>query len=159
MSFKLPFLAYILIGVGLFLGGAAYLQFSSAPLQEPVLEEETALVDEQESEGEESENELEEEGPAEPPTTTTPSKPAPAEDDGTYSMTEVRTHTSASSCWTVINGKVYDLTSWISRHPGGKSAITGLCGKDGTASFESEHEGDSKAESRLSSFLLGPLAP
>ncbi len=155
MSFKLPFLAYILIGVGLFLGGAAYLQFSQEPLQESVAEEETEPVAEQEPE--ETVQEVEEESPTENPVTPTPSKPAPVEDDGTYSMTEVRAHASASSCWTVINGNVYDLTSWISRHPGGKSAITGLCGKDGTASFESEHEGDSKAESRLGGFLLGPL--
>jgi cytochrome b involved in lipid metabolism len=75
-----------------------------------------------------------------------------------YTMAMVKTHASEASCWTVISGNVYDLTKWISQHPGGSGAIKSLCGTDGTAGFLGQHEGKSKPASRLSGYLLGPLA-
>ena len=75
-----------------------------------------------------------------------------------YTMAMVKTHASEASCWTVISGNVYDLTKWISQHPGGSGAIKSLCGTDGTAGFLGQHEGKSKPASRLIGYLLGPLA-
>ena len=74
-----------------------------------------------------------------------------------YTMAKVKTHASAASCWSVINGNVYDLTAWINQHPGGSSAILSLCGTDGTSGFTGMHQGQRKPESRLSGYLLGPL--
>jgi len=74
-----------------------------------------------------------------------------------YTLAKVKANASAASCWTVIKGNVYDLTKWIGSHPGGESAIASLCGVDGSASFASQHEGQSKPESRLVGYLLGPL--
>lgn len=75
-----------------------------------------------------------------------------------YTMAQVKANKSASKCWSVINEKVYDLTDWINAHPGGAGAIISLCGTDGTQSFLAMHRNQSKPESRLSSYLLGPLA-
>jgi cytochrome b involved in lipid metabolism len=72
-------------------------------------------------------------------------------------MDQVKKNNTASSCWSVINGNVYNLTNWISSHPGGSGAITRLCGTDGTKVFSNQHRGDTQAESRLSGFLLGKL--
>ncbi len=157
MTLRLPFLALVLIAVGLVLSGATYMRFSIDPPEntpQEIAEEESEVVEE---EGEDVQNEEEAGTPPAPSSGSPVPTPAPTPKPEAYTMANVRTHASATSCWTVINGNVYDLTAWISRHPGGKSAITGLCGRDGTASFESEHEGDSKAESRLAGFLLGPL--
>lgn len=44
------------------------------------------------------------------------------------------TNNSANSCWTVISGKVYDLTEYIPRHPGEDDVLL-ACGKDGTTLF------------------------
>ena len=74
-----------------------------------------------------------------------------------YTMEDVAQHASAESCWTAVNGNVYDLTDWISQHPGGSSAITRLCGTDGTDAFEDEHNGDSEPAAALKDHLLGPL--
>ena len=82
-----------------------------------------------------------------------PAKPAAAG----YTLEKVKANASATSCWSVIKGNVYDLTKWIGSHPGGESAILSLCGADGSAAFASQHEGKSKPESRLSGYLLGPL--
>jgi cytochrome b involved in lipid metabolism len=73
-------------------------------------------------------------------------------------MEKVKANNTASSCWSVIRGKVYDLTNWINSHPGGSGAIRGLCGTDGSAEFSAKHQGQSNPESRLTSYLLGPLA-
>ena len=98
--------------------------------------------------------------PAAPAATPTPS-PTPTAEVTTqagYTMEKVRENNSASSCWSIINGNVYDLTKWISSHPGGRSAITGICGRDGTSTFNGKHRGDGGPASILSGYLLGPLA-
>ena len=98
--------------------------------------------------------------PAAPVATPTPS-PTPTAEVTTqagYTMEKVRENNSASSCWSIINGNVYDLTKWISSHPGGRSAITGICGRDGTSSFNGRHRGDGGPASVLTGYLLGPLA-
>lgn len=74
-----------------------------------------------------------------------------------YTLEKVKANNSASSCWSVINENVYDLTAWINQHPGGSGAIRGLCGTDGTAEFSARHKGQSNPESLLSSYLLGRL--
>lgn len=75
----------------------------------------------------------------------------------TYSLTDIATHNSETSCWTAIRGNVYDLTSWIGRHPGGSDTIRGLCGIDGTKAFEGEHGGERGPENRLTAFQIGIL--
>ena len=75
-----------------------------------------------------------------------------------YTMAQVKANKSATKCWSVINGNVYDLTAWINSHPGGSGSIISLCGIDGTQDFLAMHRNQSKPESRLSSYLLGPLA-
>ena len=98
--------------------------------------------------------------PAAPAATPTPS-PTPTAEVTTqagYTMEKVRENNSASSCWSIISGNVYDLTKWISSHPGGRSAITGICGRDGTSSFNGRHRGDGGPASVLTGYLLGPLA-
>ena len=75
-----------------------------------------------------------------------------------YTMAKVKENNSAASCWSVINGNVYNLTQWINSHPGGPSVIRGLCGVDGTASFNGRHRGQGNPTATLASYLLGPLA-
>lgn len=76
----------------------------------------------------------------------------------TYTLKQVRQHSAASSCWAAINGGVYDLTSWISQHPGGPERIIPLCGTDASAAFNAQHSGQSKPESTLTRFYLGELS-
>ena len=84
--------------------------------------------------------------------------PAPAKtQEALYTMAKVKENNSATSCWSAINGNVYNLTQWIRSHPGGASAITGLCGTDGTSSFNARHRGQASPTSILAGYLLGPL--
>lgn len=75
----------------------------------------------------------------------------------TYTMAEVSTHASSASCWSAISGKVYNLTSWIGKHPGGDQAILAICGKDGSQLFDGQHGMDPKAKGVLPKFYLGDL--
>lgn len=71
-----------------------------------------------------------------------PSQPAVAQNSAPqtpYTLAEVAKHNSQSSCWTAVGGNVYDLTSFISQHPGGADAIMSLCGIDGSAAFTNQH--------------------
>jgi cytochrome b involved in lipid metabolism len=81
----------------------------------------------------------------------------PAPTAKTFTMAQVATHKDATSCYTVVRGNVYDLTSWISQHPGGEKAILGLCGKDGTAAFVNQHGGRPRQENELATFQIGTL--
>ncbi len=96
-----------------------------------------------------------------PTVTPTPSvtpTPTPTPTKVGYTMDQVRANNTSASCWTLIDGFVYDLTRWISSHPGGAGAIRGLCGVDGTASFKAQHGNQSSPAQRLNSYLLGPLS-
>ena len=75
-----------------------------------------------------------------------------------FTRQQVEGNNSAAKCWSIINNNVYDLTKWIKSHPGGQSAITFLCGTDGTNAFLAQHQGQSSPFSRLASFYLGPLS-
>lgn len=90
---------------------------------------------------------------------TTSSDTGSASTAGTsYTMAQVATHNSGTSCWTAISGNVYDVTTWINQHPGGSDAILSLCGIDGTAAFTAQHGGQSRPENELKTFFIGTLS-
>ncbi len=93
-------------------------------------------------------------------TTDPTAEPSPSASDqpGSYTAAEVAKHNSASSCWSVVNGKVYDLTPYVSSHPGGANVIKAICGKDGTAAFSGQHGGASRPNNTLDGFLVGTLS-
>ena len=43
--------------------------------------------------------------------------------DKVISLAEVAKHNTVASCWIVVEGKVYDATSYLQPHPGGKEII------------------------------------
>lgn len=96
--------------------------------------------------------------PAATPTPAAAPTPTPAATPAGYTMDQVRANNTASNCWSLINGNVYNLTNWINSHPGGSSAIRGLCGVDGTSSFNARHRGQGNPTATLSRYLLGPLS-
>jgi cytochrome b involved in lipid metabolism len=44
------------------------------------------------------------------------------------SLTDLSKHDSASDCWVSYKSKVYDITSYLSRHPGSPEKIIPYCG-------------------------------
>ncbi|OMJ78679.1 hypothetical protein SteCoe_21440 [Stentor coeruleus] len=54
------------------------------------------------------------------------------------SWAEIGKHSKRKDCWIVINGKVYEITEFIKRHPGG-DIIMKSAGKDATLVFNKHH--------------------
>lgn len=78
-----------------------------------------------------------------------------ADDQRTFSLVDVAAHSSSASCYTIINGGVYDVTSFASKHPGGEAKILNLCGKDGSSWFNNQHGGQSVQEATLATLKIG----
>lgn len=45
-------------------------------------------------------------------------------------LEEVKKHSTRESCWIIIDGFVYEVTSWLCRHPGGGRIIGHYGGQD-----------------------------
>jgi cytochrome b involved in lipid metabolism len=56
--------------------------------------------------------------------------------------------------WIAVRGQVYDLTSFMTRHPGGLHIILAAVGRDCTVLFEASHE-----EKDLRSLRCFPIRP
>jgi cytochrome b involved in lipid metabolism len=81
----------------------------------------------------------------------------------TYSLEQIALHDRKEDCWFAIEGKVYDVTSYIAgkKHPGDDTIIAG-CGKDATELFNTRPMGSGtphsqKARNFLVNFQIGTL--
>lgn len=54
-------------------------------------------------------------------------------------LAELNKHNTSDSCWVILYGKVYDVTNFLSDHPGGKKSILKLAGQDATEEFDLIH--------------------
>ncbi len=75
----------------------------------------------------------------------------------TYTSADVALHNNQNSCWTIVSGNVYDLTTFISKHPGGAKRILSICGIDGTAAFTGQHSGDARPQETITGYQIGIL--
>ena len=53
---------------------------------------------------------------------------------------EVATHRTMEDGWTVLRGKVYNLTPYVNFHPGGDKILKAVLGKDCTKLFDKYHK-------------------
>ena len=73
-----------------------------------------------------------------------------------FTREEIEKHDSENDCWLVIDNTVYDATSVLSWHPGGKAAVLGHAGKvhqQTSDEFSSVHDG--YAYQKLNECALG----
>ncbi len=82
-------------------------------------------------------------------------------------MEEISKHNRQNDCWLLIDGKVYDITSYFGSHPGGDSTMSLTCGIDATAAYATrdpaakkssgnvKHSADAK--NMLNDYYLGDL--
>ncbi len=90
--------------------------------------------------------------------TSSASSAAPA---ASYTLADVARHATQFDCWMAIEGKVYDVTSYVGKHPGGKAILRG-CGKDATVLFNTRPDGPGtphppEARQILQQFYVGNL--
>ena len=56
----------------------------------------------------------------------------------TLDLSEIAKHDTSTDCWILISGKVYNITSYFGKHPGGSSTMIATCGKDATAAYKTK---------------------
>ncbi|GBF96264.1 nitrate reductase [Raphidocelis subcapitata] len=72
-----------------------------------------------------------------------------------YSLRQVSKHATEESCWIVVDGGVYDVTSYIDDHPGGAESILLNAGVDASEEFNAVHSEEAKA--LLKKFRIGAI--
>jgi cytochrome b involved in lipid metabolism len=76
-------------------------------------------------------------------------------------MDEVANHASAKDCWIVMEQKVYDVSSYIPKHPAPEAAVIKYCGKNadhGWKTKDNENAHSRSAAQLLRRYEIGSLA-
>lgn len=73
----------------------------------------------------------------------------------TISMDELQRHNCRTDCWIAVRDKVYDVTGWVGRHPGGEDPLVLNAGRDATQLFEAYHP--VRVYAALGKFYIGDL--
>ncbi|XP_032892054.1 fatty acid 2-hydroxylase [Amblyraja radiata] len=75
-----------------------------------------------------------------------------------FSMAEVEQHASAESCWIVHENRVYDVSAFIPRHPGGQQMLVQRAGRDVSRDMEGPpHRHSTNARRWLQQYYIGEL--
>jgi len=74
-----------------------------------------------------------------------------------YSWKEVAQHNTNESAWVSIEDKVYDITGWLDKHPGGREYLEIGAGRDITYLFDSYHPFSTKPTEILKKYEIGTL--
>lgn len=74
-----------------------------------------------------------------------------------YTWDEVSKHSDKSSRWIVLNNKVYDVTKWAYRHPGGSRVIGHFSGQDASEPFKAFHNDLNTVSKYLKAFYIGEV--
>lgn len=78
----------------------------------------------------------------------------------TLSSSEIASHNTIQNCWLIISNNVYNVTNYLSQHPGGIGVISPYCGKEATSAFQTKNTGSShsgSAYSQLNQYLIGSV--
>nr|AYG96559.1 fatty acid desaturase 2B [Pantodon buchholzi] len=78
--------------------------------------------------------------------------------DGSYTWEEVQKHCSKTDQWLVVNRKVYNVTQWAKRHPGGARVLSHNAGEDATDAFNAFHPDLNFVRKFLKPLQIGELA-
>ncbi len=91
-----------------------------------------------------------------------PSNPSQNPSESIFILLDIQKHNDQSSCWTIVNDLVYDITRYIPSHPGGQEILR-ACGADGTTLFNTrttesgEKIGSGTAHSSTANGILAPF--
>lgn len=75
---------------------------------------------------------------------------------GKIPPSEVKKHKTKYDCWTIYNGKVYNISQYLAYHPGGEPILMKVAGQDCTVQFNKFHKWVN-IDSMLSKCIVGVL--
>lgn len=67
-------------------------------------------------------------------------KASSEKDMETFTWDEIKRHTTHASRWIVIENEVFDVTTWLKKHPGGQRVLQHYSGQDATEAFKAFHK-------------------
>lgn len=91
-----------------------------------------------------------------PSSSVSSASPMTSDPNITLNTQEIAKHNTTGNCWIIINSKVYNVTSYLSAHPGGVGAIAPYCGKDAAQAFQGLPH-SSYANNLLANYFIGDL--
>lgn len=68
---------------------------------------------------------------------------------------EVLLHNKKTDCWVIVRNKVFDLTTFIEKHPGGADILLSRAGEDATSFFLTKHGHKKHIEKQLEAYQIG----
>ncbi len=76
-----------------------------------------------------------------------------------YSPEDLKNHATASSCWVSYKGKVYDISGFLTDHPGGEDILLRHAGQpvEDVMADKNEHVHSEAAYDMLDEFIVGKL--
>lgn len=74
-----------------------------------------------------------------------------------YTRQEILKHNTANDCWIIIRNNVYNLTPFITAHPGGADILLSRAGEDATSYFITKHAKHPHVWKQLESMQIGVL--
>uniref|UniRef100_A0A7N6AA47 acyl-CoA (8-3)-desaturase n=1 Tax=Anabas testudineus TaxID=64144 RepID=A0A7N6AA47_ANATE len=77
---------------------------------------------------------------------------------GVYTWEDVQSHCTKTDQWVVINRKVYNVTQWAKRHPGGFRVLYHYAGEDATEPFSAFHPDQKFVQKYMKALQIGELA-
>uniref|UniRef100_A0A8C2F1K4 Fatty acid desaturase 2 n=1 Tax=Cyprinus carpio TaxID=7962 RepID=A0A8C2F1K4_CYPCA len=75
----------------------------------------------------------------------------------TYTWEEAQKHTKSGDQWIVVERKVYNVSQWVKRHPGGLRIIGHYAGEDATEAFTAFHPDLPLVRKYMKPLLIGEL--
>lgn len=74
------------------------------------------------------------------------------------SLAEVACHDCRDDCWIIVYDRVYDITDFLSKHPGGEEILLEYAGRDASLAFQGIGHGPDMV-AVLERHLVGVLPP
>lgn len=76
-----------------------------------------------------------------------------------YTLEDLAAHKCVQSCWVTFKGKVYDVTAFVSDHPGGDDLILNNAGTDVESIMKDKdsHDHSESAYEMLEEYVIGRL--
>lgn len=89
-----------------------------------------------------------------------PQAEANAGDAQHFTLAEVAAHDSEDDCWMVIDGKVYDFTNYLPKHPAALDIMLEWCGKEASEAYKTKGYGrphSPRADAMMPEYQVGTL--
>lgn len=73
-----------------------------------------------------------------------------------YTIEEVKKHNLLKDLWIIYNKRVFDLSTYADKHPGGVDELLFVAGKDATEDFDDAGHSD-EAKLEMEEFFIGTV--